>query len=651
MGKRTPVTLKIKFKSETLEQFIERYAVDVSQGGIFIRTKEPLPVGTQMRFEFQLRDASPLIGGEGTVVWTRENDPTRPAIAPGMGVRFDRLAEGSQGVLERILTEKTKQAPQRPHSESAKPPLFTDTPTRVAPAPIQEQLLGAGAAGRRRADDAYSDQHTPLPKPMPFHTDADEFPDEAFEEATKVRALDELVAQTALAPGAAAAASELAARRRAPGPTAPPARPAYPDGDAAPGLPSPPEASAAAKGRLLDTSPSPRHEAPPPETSGRAASGLDAPLGGARTKLGLEAPRMQAPAAIGANLGAPGAPSGANAAIGPSGPALAPALSREPAFVGASGPREVASEPTSPVRAAAPRRGAGSAIAVLVLVVLAAAGAALWLFVLRDQARDSAIAGSGAAPAPGSASPAAPGSGSAALPGSGSSAVAAGTDPPATGSTTPTPAVDTVVDASVAKAQIEIVGTAQRGTAPFTAQLERGKTYKARVTAPGFQDVEVDVIGGGAKLNAALVPKPRVLAIKTDPEGAVISIDNVTSGKFTPKEIELTPVQAGRKTVRVRLFKNGYRLVEKTIPSDAFVEEANRMVATIDEKLAVAAAVRPPPPPPPAGSGSGSAAPTPPPPGGEGSAAPAGGGSGSAAPPAGPTPEPAEPEPDPSKSP
>ena len=54
-GKRTPVTLKIKFKSETLEQFIERYAVDVSQGGIFIRTKEPLAVGTQMKFEFQLQ--------------------------------------------------------------------------------------------------------------------------------------------------------------------------------------------------------------------------------------------------------------------------------------------------------------------------------------------------------------------------------------------------------------------------------------------------------------------------------------------------------------------------------------------------------------------------------------------------------------------
>ena len=59
----------------TLDQFIERYSVDVSHGGIFIRTKDPLAVGTQLRFEFQLQDASPLISGEGTVVWTREHDP------------------------------------------------------------------------------------------------------------------------------------------------------------------------------------------------------------------------------------------------------------------------------------------------------------------------------------------------------------------------------------------------------------------------------------------------------------------------------------------------------------------------------------------------------------------------------------------------
>src|SRR5262249_46660671 len=105
---RTPITLKIKFKSSNLDQFIERYSVDVSRGGIFIRTKEPLPVGTQLKFEFQLQDASSLIAGEGTVVWIREHDPNRTGVAPGMGVRFDKLMASSQAVLEKILNEKSK---------------------------------------------------------------------------------------------------------------------------------------------------------------------------------------------------------------------------------------------------------------------------------------------------------------------------------------------------------------------------------------------------------------------------------------------------------------------------------------------------------------------------------------------------------------
>jgi uncharacterized protein (TIGR02266 family) len=103
---RGPVSLRIKFRSATLEQFIDRYGVDVSRGGIFIRTREPLGVGTQLRFDFQLQDAAPLLGGEGTVVWIRENDPARAGVTPGMGVRFDKLTPASQPVLEKILSEK-----------------------------------------------------------------------------------------------------------------------------------------------------------------------------------------------------------------------------------------------------------------------------------------------------------------------------------------------------------------------------------------------------------------------------------------------------------------------------------------------------------------------------------------------------------------
>src|SRR5262245_20981739 len=84
------ITLRIRFKSETLEKFIEKYAVDLSPGEVFVRTREPLAVGTSLVFDFSLHDGTPLIAGNGTVAWVRELDPSKP-FAPGMGIRFDEL--------------------------------------------------------------------------------------------------------------------------------------------------------------------------------------------------------------------------------------------------------------------------------------------------------------------------------------------------------------------------------------------------------------------------------------------------------------------------------------------------------------------------------------------------------------------------------
>ena len=68
------------------------------------------------------------------------------------------------------------------------------------------------------------------------------------------------------------------------------------------------------------------------------------------------------------------------------------------------------------------------------------------------------------------------------------------------------PTVDTVIASSVPKgATVEIVGTDQKGPAPFTAKLEKDKVYKARVQAPGFQALELDVKGGQEKATAKLV--------------------------------------------------------------------------------------------------------------------------------------------------
>lgn len=169
---RTPITLKIKFKSANLDQFIERYSVDVSRGGIFIRTKEPLAVGTQLKFEFQLQDSSSLIAGEGTVVWIREPDPTRTGVAPGMGVRFDRLAQASQTVLETILAEKTKKGESNTESrfEAGQRASASASGSTSSNAPVAEHNQFGGGDSKQ----------TPLPRPVPgLDTPGDEFAEES----------------------------------------------------------------------------------------------------------------------------------------------------------------------------------------------------------------------------------------------------------------------------------------------------------------------------------------------------------------------------------------------------------------------------------------------------------------------------------------
>lgn len=569
-GKRTPVTLKIKFKSETLEQFIERYAVDVSQGGIFIRTKEPLAVGTQMKFEFQLRDASPLIAGEGTVVWTRENDPSRPAIAPGMGVRFDKLAEGSQQVLEKILAEKAKQAPQRAHTEQTKPPMFADTPTRVAPAPVQDALLGGGP--RRARSDS---EQTPLPKPVPFHSDADEFPEEAFEEATKVRSLDELVAQTAEGGSAGDKTAttvlprdELAARRTnrddstladAPEAAAPKAGDDV-ERESAPGLPSPPPVDASSGRKPLDTSPSPRQrkssEQPPIEREARASQPPPSE-NAATTKLGLEP---------------------AKAATVAEKPAEKPAKEERTEKV--STPREAPEEPSRPAA-----RPSNAPIIIGALVVVAAGLAALWFFVLREDAAKNAGGGSaGSAIVENTGSDvgsaiATTGSAGSDV-GSASETGSAGSDVAMAGSAVvPANAVDTVIASPTAKATISIEG--QSGPAPFTAKLEKGKPYKAHVTAPGFIAKDVDVTGG-TKATAKLEAKPRVLSVTSEPAGATIYVDGVPTGKQTPADVT---IGATRTKARITLRKAGFKPLDQQVEIASFTEEDAKLTSSLDGKL------------------------------------------------------------------
>jgi len=139
------ITLRIKFKSVSIDEFTMRYGADVSPGGIFIKTKQPLEVGTNLQFEFSLTDGTPLLFGTGTVAWIRENDPSRPTSIPGMGLRFDKLTIESQQAHKIILEGKAKLS-GRP-SPTPPPPSSTAKLSPTPPPPsVSHPLLSTPPA-------------------------------------------------------------------------------------------------------------------------------------------------------------------------------------------------------------------------------------------------------------------------------------------------------------------------------------------------------------------------------------------------------------------------------------------------------------------------------------------------------------------------
>ena len=106
--RRTLLSLKIRYKSATLEDFIERYSCDISRGGVFIKAKKPLAVGTLMKFEFMLQDESTLIHGVGRVVWRREQADSSHDNPAGMGIKFIKMDAGSRAIVEKIANDRVR---------------------------------------------------------------------------------------------------------------------------------------------------------------------------------------------------------------------------------------------------------------------------------------------------------------------------------------------------------------------------------------------------------------------------------------------------------------------------------------------------------------------------------------------------------------
>lgn len=523
--KRKPVTLKIKFKSATLGQFIERYSVDVSHGGIFIRTKDPLQVGTQMRFEFQLQDASPLISGEGTVVWTREHDPTRTGVSPGMGVRFDKLGGASKGVLQKILVQKAKGgSPQFDQNNTSAetrsvPPRAPGVrkPRSATNLPLKPGGAGLGLAPRTGGFDTEPSSArggTPLPKPMPFHSTVDDdFSNEVFDQPTRVAAIDEIMADSKAkadpAVGAAAKA-DAAAKARA---------------DAA----AKAQADAAAKAKAIPrpgATPS-RPLVKPPPMKPAARPPPNPPV----------AAKTSAPPKPAVEIGAPSPPSRPMPPARPAATPVAPPESLErpgTAVIGKS------------YGAAGKRSAAVPILLSLCIVVVVAAG----VYVVIQKQKAAAFAG-GTTPTEVDGNP-----------------VANIAPPPPIDAELETGIV--VAIASEPEGATVLIDGTEVGTTPYRLSgLQDGDKHKVEIVKACYKPMETKLVAAeGASINANLRPYIRTLRVSSEPANATLLVDGKRKG-HTPRDVRLVGSLKPEDPHVVRVTKPRHEAAETKVLPDA----------------------------------------------------------------------------------
>jgi uncharacterized protein (TIGR02266 family) len=96
-GKRLPIEIDVAIEGAAHQ--INAQTADLSEGGLFVLTDAPIPIGTHVMMSFKLPNGAAL-SVLGVVKWTRErHDDSRP---PGLGVAFFCLEPEARGTLERF---------------------------------------------------------------------------------------------------------------------------------------------------------------------------------------------------------------------------------------------------------------------------------------------------------------------------------------------------------------------------------------------------------------------------------------------------------------------------------------------------------------------------------------------------------------------
>jgi uncharacterized protein (TIGR02266 family) len=87
-GRRIKAKVRVYYGPQP-QKLLSEFSVDMSMGGLYLRTDFPLPVDERLTIRFSLAEDHRLVSCQARVAWINEKEnPRKPTLPPGMGVQF-----------------------------------------------------------------------------------------------------------------------------------------------------------------------------------------------------------------------------------------------------------------------------------------------------------------------------------------------------------------------------------------------------------------------------------------------------------------------------------------------------------------------------------------------------------------------------------
>ncbi len=92
----------VRVDYQTVDELFSEFARNINEGGIYVETETPQPIGTAVSLHFQLPGSEDPVEVTGRVV--RHGDPGAGEL-PGMGVEFDDLGRQERELINDLIRQ------------------------------------------------------------------------------------------------------------------------------------------------------------------------------------------------------------------------------------------------------------------------------------------------------------------------------------------------------------------------------------------------------------------------------------------------------------------------------------------------------------------------------------------------------------------